>query len=518
MEIELANHCRDLDSRFYGLGTKSLRSLAFQFAQLNGLAHRFNENKKMAGKDWVYSFCKRQNLSLRAPEKCSLGRAMGFNRTQVERFFKNLKKIMTEKRIPPHRMFNMDESGLSTVPNKIPKVFAQKGKKLVGKVVSGERGQTITIVCCMSPTGIFVHPAMIFPRKRMKPELYYGAPHGTLPLISDSGYMNSEIFIDWLKHFQAFVKSCEDNPTLLILDNHISHRSLSAILYCREHHITLLSLPPHASHMMQPLDRSFFGPLKTAYSNEVDKWMTTNAGLTVNQTHVAQLFDAAYSKVATIPVAKNGFRKTGIFPYDDGIFSDEDFRPSEVTDKPLNVPNDEHNSDSDNEPLILIAEKLKKITDNQDYQEPSTSNIAIHKTPPSTPIKNDSSTKFISPSQIHPVPKAPIKNERRKRRSQKSEIMTSSPFKNALLDKEPSTSQAKACVKKKVLQVSKNINSNKKGKEKTKKNEVCCPSCSIAENGDDWILCSQCDLWWHEHCSSYDHEGIFICDFCAVQM
>ncbi|KAG8293443.1 hypothetical protein J6590_016402 [Homalodisca vitripennis] len=59
----------------------------------------------------------------------------------------------------------------------------------------------------MIATGIYVPPAMIFPRKRMKPELYVEAPVGTLPLISDSGYMNSNIFIDWLKHFARHKKN-----------------------------------------------------------------------------------------------------------------------------------------------------------------------------------------------------------------------------------------------------------------------------------------------------------------------
>lgn len=57
MERELANHCRDLDGRFYGIGMKNLQTIAYQFADLNGLDHCFNKEKKMAGKNWVYAFC-----------------------------------------------------------------------------------------------------------------------------------------------------------------------------------------------------------------------------------------------------------------------------------------------------------------------------------------------------------------------------------------------------------------------------------------------------------------------------
>lgn len=116
-------------------------------------------------------------------------------------------------------------------------------KRRVGKVASAERGQIVSIVCCLSPTGIYIPPAIIFPRKRLNPELYRDAPEGTLHLISDSGFMNTELFVEWLQHFTKFVKPTKVDPALLILDNHTSHCSLEAILYCREHFITLLTLP-----------------------------------------------------------------------------------------------------------------------------------------------------------------------------------------------------------------------------------------------------------------------------------
>jgi hypothetical protein len=164
----------------------------------------------------------------------------------------------------------MDETGMSTVPNKIPRVFAPRGKRSVSKVVSAERRQTVTAVCCMSASGIWVPPCLIFPRKRIRDELFVGAPPGTLKLVAESGYMNTELFLEWLRHFQNFVKATAQDPVILVLDNHISHCSLPAIIFARERQITLLTLPPHASHKLQPLDKAFFGPLKTAFSSEVD--------------------------------------------------------------------------------------------------------------------------------------------------------------------------------------------------------------------------------------------------------
>jgi hypothetical protein len=76
--------------------------------------------------------------------------------------------------------------------------------------------------------------------------------------------MNSELVSEWLQHFARHVRPTKDDPVMLILDNHVSHCILAAVVFCRENYITLLSLPPHGSHKLQPLDVGFFGPLKTA--------------------------------------------------------------------------------------------------------------------------------------------------------------------------------------------------------------------------------------------------------------
>jgi hypothetical protein len=42
--------------------------------------------------------------------------------------------------------------------------------------------------------------------------------------------------------------------------------------YCTEQRIITLCMPPHSSHLLQPLDVGCFGPLKRAYSAELDDW------------------------------------------------------------------------------------------------------------------------------------------------------------------------------------------------------------------------------------------------------
>lgn len=51
MEHEDAKHCQDKDTKFYGLIKKMCVPTGFKFPDLNGLSHRFNTEKKLAGKD-----------------------------------------------------------------------------------------------------------------------------------------------------------------------------------------------------------------------------------------------------------------------------------------------------------------------------------------------------------------------------------------------------------------------------------------------------------------------------------
>ncbi|GBM59620.1 hypothetical protein AVEN_218932-1 [Araneus ventricosus] len=124
-----------------------MMKVAFKYADVDGVADRFNNERESAGRYWLKSFCKRHNLSVQNPEQRSVARAMDFNEVQVTRFYNNLKNCCLKKKFPAHRKFNIDDTVISTVPQ-----YNTKGKKTVCKISSAERGQTVTAVCCMSAT------------------------------------------------------------------------------------------------------------------------------------------------------------------------------------------------------------------------------------------------------------------------------------------------------------------------------------------------------------------------------
>lgn len=192
----------------------------------------------------------------------------------------------------------------------------------------------------MNASGYYVPPAFIFPRIRMRTEFLDDAPPESLGIAEKKGWMNQELFVQYLKHFIKHSRPTEKDPVLLIVDNHSSRMSLEAVELCREHHVVMLSLPPHSTHKMhkmQPLDVTFYGPFKTYYSQACDNWMTNHPGRAISEAQVPGLVRLAYEKSATQHNARKGFMETGIFPYNPVIFCDSDFAPSLMSDRPLDA-------------------------------------------------------------------------------------------------------------------------------------------------------------------------------------
>ena len=95
-----------------------------------------------------------------------------------------------------------------------------------------------------------------------------------------------------------------------------------------------ISLPPHASHMIQPLDKGFFGPLKSAYSQDCDKWMISNPGRVITQRDICSIFRSAYERIATLEEVKNSFKAMGIHPFNPDVSSTRISKASVVTHRP----------------------------------------------------------------------------------------------------------------------------------------------------------------------------------------
>nr|XP_023025527.1 uncharacterized protein LOC111513537 [Leptinotarsa decemlineata] len=173
----------------------------------------------MAGRDWLHAFMTRHNISIRKAEATSINRITAFNKTEISLFFELLGQLMEKHRFVPKNIYNSDKTGISTVQTP-GKILATKGQKRVGSITSLERGKNITLMCAMSAAGSYIPPMFIFHRKRLTPLLEEDGPAEALYKCSDNGWINENLFLEWLVHFKQHAKPSADEPILLILDNH----------------------------------------------------------------------------------------------------------------------------------------------------------------------------------------------------------------------------------------------------------------------------------------------------------
>ncbi|XP_049309910.1 uncharacterized protein LOC125777870 [Bactrocera dorsalis] len=321
----------------YGIGLMELRKLAYEFARKVGASYPdpLNDNQQ-ASKDWQLAFMKRQkNLSLRTPEQVSQSRAKRFNKENVDAFFANLSSVLGKTPFEPHRIWNMDETGCPTVETRPVKTIARKGQKQVGSSTSAEKGTNVSLALAVSASGQSIPPFFLFPRVKMKEIFMTHASHGAVGVANGYGYMNSDVFPQFMRHFIKHTVANADSPTMLLLDNHGSHLSIEAIDLALHHGITLLSFPPKCTHKMQPLD------------------VASNIGVTFDLHHVPILVDQCLDVMLTPKTIKSDFRTTGIYPFNPQIFTEVDFVASELSGE--NLFGDEE-KDADNQRRVSTSE------------------------------------------------------------------------------------------------------------------------------------------------------------------
>ena len=82
-------------------------------------------------------------------------------------------------------------------------------------------------------------------------------------------------------------------PVVLILDNHETHLWLNTIDFVKENGVVMLTLPPHCSHKLQPLDVSVSGPFKTYYTQTFNDFVLNHPGQTISIHNVCGLVGKA---------------------------------------------------------------------------------------------------------------------------------------------------------------------------------------------------------------------------------
>jgi hypothetical protein len=171
------------------------------------------------------------------------------------------------------------------------------------------------------------------------PATTHRSNHTTFPTpgweyaLSESGYTDSKISLEWLKRiFDPQTKErANQKPRVLICDGFGTHETIEILEYCFENNIKLCRLPSHTSHKLQPCDVAVFAPLKSAYREEVER-LEQGGVNTIGKQHFTSLYYPARQTAFTAKSIKAGFAASGLIPFNpDRVLKNIPKPPAELT-------------------------------------------------------------------------------------------------------------------------------------------------------------------------------------------
>ena len=217
--------------------------------------------------------------------------------------------------IRAENVYNMDETGVQLSVLGTQKVLVSR-EDVSGCRGTGVKRDLITAVECIAADGRSLAPLIVWPSVTHRSSWITHPTPDWHFAVSKSGYVDSEISLYWLqKVFDPQTRArANGRPRILINDGFTTHESLEILEFCFENNIVLCRLPSHTSHKLQPCDVSVFGPLKTAYREQVEKLYQGGAN-TVRKEHFTLLYGRARHAAFTPRNIRAGFAKTGLVPF-----------------------------------------------------------------------------------------------------------------------------------------------------------------------------------------------------------
>ena len=264
---------------------------------------------------WWERFSKRHpNVCLKTSVPLSYVRAMAEDEASLDGYYDLLETTLHENDIfdHPSHIFNCDETGIPLNPQPL-KVVSERGAKNPSNICGSTKNQ-VTVLACSSASGSTHPPYIVLARKTLNHEISYNEVPGSRYGLSAKGWMDLHLFSKWFKeHFLLYAPAAR--PILLLMDGHKSHFCPEMIKVAAKEGVILFALPPHTTHLCQPLDKGPFAPLKVEWRKAVHKFISSNKGRVVTVYDFNSVFSEVWYSAMTPSNVIAGFRCTGIFPF-----------------------------------------------------------------------------------------------------------------------------------------------------------------------------------------------------------
>ncbi|KZL64103.1 transposase, partial [Colletotrichum tofieldiae] len=262
------------------------------------------------GRGWISAFLKR-NPSVKVQRSRPIdSRRINGASTEVIRDWFNLLAIPEIKGIKPANRYSMDETGIL------------EGQGSNGLVLGMAKTKAwVSIIECISAMGHALNPLIIYKGKTVQQQWFpldLGPYEGWQFTATENGWTTDDTAVEWLQKVfipQTLPQGKEGKEArLLVVDGHGSHTTTEFMRTCYINNVHLLFLPPHTSHVLQPLDQSVFGPVKAAYRKELGYLSQWNDSTIVGKRNFIGCYQKARLAGLTMDNIKSGWKYTGLWP------------------------------------------------------------------------------------------------------------------------------------------------------------------------------------------------------------
>jgi hypothetical protein len=271
------------------------------------------------GKLWAHRFVRRQSkIRTRYLRKYDYQRAKCEDPKVIGEWFALVRNVKAKYGIVDDDTYNFDEVGFMMGIIFAGMVVTTSDGRGKAKLAQPGNREWATVIQGVNALGWAIPPFIILAAQYHLANWYTecNLPADWRIATTDNGWTTNAVGLDWIKHFDFHTAPrTKGKYRLLILDGHESHHSTEFELYCQQNNIITLCMPPHSSHLLQPLDVGCFGPLKQAYGRQVEDLMRAHIN------HISKLeflcaFREAFFASMTEKNIRGGFTGAGLVPYD----------------------------------------------------------------------------------------------------------------------------------------------------------------------------------------------------------
>jgi len=314
-EAALIKWILSLDTR----GVPPTQALVQQMAELLLRERVQNASIKETtiGQNWVYRFVTRYpEIKSRYSRKYDYKRAKCEDPEVIRAWFRLIQNTVAKYGILDEDIYNFDETGFQMGVISTAKVVTSAERERTVSLQPGNR-EWVTAIESINSTGWVLPPMIIVKGVKHQLSWYEASPRHWPIGVSDNGWTNDKLGFTWLK--DVFNKHTQGRTVgtyrLLLMDGHGSHVTAEFDQYAKQNSIIVLCMPPHSSHILQPLDVGCFAVLKRLYGRAVEAQMRVGINH-IDKDDFLTLYQEIRPAVFQSGTIQSGFRATGIIPFD----------------------------------------------------------------------------------------------------------------------------------------------------------------------------------------------------------